>query len=84
MRGCWRVTCVLRCLAVFLKVVTKCSILLQEIGKRNMNILGWRVFISAEDLPVLIRVGKVCIWVPLNHIVNNVNLSDQIILKALL
>lgn len=37
MRGCWRVTCVLRCLAVFLKVVTKCSILLQRIGKRNMN-----------------------------------------------
>lgn len=36
-RGCWRVTCVLRCLAVFLKVVTKCSILLQGIGKRNMN-----------------------------------------------
>lgn len=37
MRGCWHVTCVLRCLAVFLKVVTKCSILLQGIGKRNMN-----------------------------------------------
>lgn len=37
MRGCWRVTCVLRCLAVFLKVVTKCSILLQRIHKRNTN-----------------------------------------------
>ena len=53
MRGCWRVTCVLRCLAVFLKVVTKRSILLQGIGKRNMNILSRRLFTSAKGFTII-------------------------------
>lgn len=81
MRGCWHVTCVLRCLAVFLKVVTKCSILLQGIGKGNMNTRSEIVHLSKRIYHYRLGWGKFVSGSCLNHIVNHVNLSGQIILK---